>query len=124
MKCKYVSEFEFPSEAGFTGSAGKTMVKGYSRGGKSAVKDMACGGSHYKSGGKSRAKKALKNEREEMARVERETRSERRDADSEMKRVRREERVDMAKLSNKPSRKRYPTDRSEPLIKASRGGKM
>ena len=119
MTCKYVSEFEFPTEAGFSGSAGKTMVKGYSRGGKTM-----CGGGKYAKGGKSRAKQALKNEREEMARVERETRSERRDADSEMKRVRREERVDMAKLSNKPSRKRYPTDRSEPLIKASRGGKM
>ncbi len=30
---KYVSEFKFPSEFGFGGSAGKTMVKGYARGG-------------------------------------------------------------------------------------------
>lgn len=37
---KYVSDFEFPSECGFTGSAGKTHVKGYARGGevKPAVK--------------------------------------------------------------------------------------
>lgn len=33
MACKYVDNFEFPSEAGFTGSAGKTMVSGYARGG-------------------------------------------------------------------------------------------
>ena len=123
MKCKYVSEFEFPSEAGFTGSAGKTMVKGYSRGGKSEVSDMSYGGS-YSRGGKNRAKKALKNEKAEMRRVKMETEMERKDAGEEMRRVRSEERVDMAKLSNKPSRKRYPTDRSEPLIKASRGGKM
>jgi len=122
MKCKYVSEFEFPSEAGFTGSAGKTMVKGYSRGGKSEVSDMACGGSHYKSGGKSRAKTALKNEKAEMRRVKMETEMERKDAGEEMRRVRSEERVDMAKL--KAPRKRYPTNRSEPLIQASRGGKM
>lgn len=30
---KYVKEFEFPSDAGYTGSCGKTSVKGYSRGG-------------------------------------------------------------------------------------------
>ena len=35
---KYVSDFQFPSECGFTGSTGKTMVKGYARGGKT---DMA-----------------------------------------------------------------------------------
>lgn len=33
MACKYVKDFEFPTEAGFTASAGKTMVKGYARGG-------------------------------------------------------------------------------------------
>jgi len=121
MKCKYVSEFEFPSEAGFTGSAGKTMVKGYSRGGKSEVSDMSYGGS-YSRGGKNRAKKALKNEKAEMRRVKMETEMERKDAGEEMRRVRSEERVDMAKL--KAPRKRYPTNRSEPLIQASRGGKM
>ena len=30
---KYVSDFTFPSDCGFTGSAGKTMVRGYARGG-------------------------------------------------------------------------------------------
>ena len=30
---KYVSDFWFPSDAGFTGSAGMTHVKGYARGG-------------------------------------------------------------------------------------------
>ena len=29
---KYVKEFEFPREAGYTGSAGQQMVKGYARG--------------------------------------------------------------------------------------------
>lgn len=31
---KYVEDFEFPSEFGFSGSAGKQQVKGYARGGK------------------------------------------------------------------------------------------
>ena len=31
---RYVSEFEFPSDKGFSGSAGATSVKGYCRGGK------------------------------------------------------------------------------------------
>lgn len=35
-------EFKFPSECGFSGSAGKTMVKGYARGG--ACTPMAKGG--------------------------------------------------------------------------------
>ena len=30
---KYVSEFSFPSDKGYSGSAGKQMVKGYARGG-------------------------------------------------------------------------------------------
>jgi hypothetical protein len=30
---KYVADFDFPSDCGFSGSAGKTMVKGYARGG-------------------------------------------------------------------------------------------
>lgn len=36
MKLKYVKEFDFPSDAGFTGSAGKQMVRGYARGGQPA----------------------------------------------------------------------------------------
>ncbi len=35
---KYVSEFTFPSDQGYSGSSGKTMVKGYARGGAA---DMA-----------------------------------------------------------------------------------
>jgi len=31
---RYVKDFEFPSEFGFSGSAGKQQVKGYARGGK------------------------------------------------------------------------------------------
>jgi hypothetical protein len=33
MAVKYVKDFEFPSDRGFSGSAGKTTVKGYMRGG-------------------------------------------------------------------------------------------
>lgn len=43
MAIKYVDNFEFPPEAGFTGSAGSTEVKGYMRGGsvhKSDTKGM------------------------------------------------------------------------------------
>lgn len=103
---KYVKEFEFPSECGFSGSAGKQMVKGYARGGKAKVE------------------KALRDEKEEMSRVTRETRSERRDAGDEMKRIRREERYDEAKMSqpSKPARKMYPAHRNEPLIAMKKGG--
>lgn len=34
MACKYVKDFSFPAEAGFTGSAGQKPVQGYMRGGK------------------------------------------------------------------------------------------
>lgn len=34
MAVKYVDDFEFPKEAGFTGSAGKESVRGYMRGGR------------------------------------------------------------------------------------------
>lgn len=109
---KYVSDFQFPSECGFTGSTGKTMVKGYARGGKP---DMAHGG----------AKKAVANERAEMSRIKQETRSERKDAGEEMSRVRKEMRYDEAKLkSDRPMRKQYPTDRSEPMIKMMSGGML
>lgn len=43
MACKYVKDFEFSSDKGFTGSAGKTQVKGYARGG-SCKKGYAKGG--------------------------------------------------------------------------------
>ena len=42
MACKYVKEFEFGSDKGYTGSAGQTQVKGYARGGKACK--MAKGG--------------------------------------------------------------------------------
>jgi len=45
---KYVSEFSFPSDKGYSGSAGKQMVKGYARGG-------SCG---YAKGGMKPMKKA------------------------------------------------------------------
>lgn len=151
---KYVSDFEFPSDCGFTGSAGKTMVKGYARGGdvaqdkamvKSAVhkhekamhkgepltklanggKVMACEGGAMKkaAGGTANVKEALRNERAEMARVKRETRSERRDAGQEISRVQREERYDEQKMKA-PARKRYPTNRSEPMIAMAKGGML
>ena len=34
MACKYVKEFEHPSSFGYSGSAGKTQVNPYMRGGK------------------------------------------------------------------------------------------
>ena len=135
---KYVSEFEFPSEAGYTGSAGKTMVKGYARGGKADVaQDKAMVKSavhkHEKSmhkgepltklakGGK--ISDTIRNEREEMARIKQETRSERKDAGEEMSRVRKEMRYDEAKMKNdRPMRKQYPVDRREPMIKMMSGG--
>lgn len=41
---KYVSEFSFPSDKGYSGSAGKQMVKGYARGGSCAPMKKADGG--------------------------------------------------------------------------------
>lgn len=137
---KYVSDFQFPSECGFTGSTGKTMVKGYARGGHADVaKDKAMMKTavhkHEKSmhkgepltklamGGAAKAKDAMRNERAEMSRIKQETRSERKDAGEEMSRVRKEMRYDEAKLkSDMPVRKQYPTNRSEPMIKAMAGG--
>jgi len=138
---KYVSDFEFPSECGFTGSSGKTMVKGYARGGKvaDATQDKAMVKAavhkHEKAkhagepltkmakGGASRVKDTLRNEREEMSRIKRETRSERKDAGQEMSRVRREMQYDEQKVKGMaPARKRYPTDRSEPMIAMKKGG--
>jgi hypothetical protein len=46
----YVKDFTFPSEQGFTGSAGKESVKSYQRGGR--VKKMAEGGYYGKPGDK------------------------------------------------------------------------
>jgi hypothetical protein len=41
---KYVSEFSFPSDKGYSGSAGKQMVKGYARGGSCGPMKKADGG--------------------------------------------------------------------------------
>ena len=41
---KYVSEFSFPSDKGYSGSAGKQMVKGYARGGSCGPMKKASGG--------------------------------------------------------------------------------
>lgn len=77
---KYVKEFVFPGEAGYSGSAGKTAVKGYYRGGN--------------------VKNTIRNEREELNRVE----AKRKDAGQEVKRVKAEMRYDKAELKggNKP----------------------
>lgn len=40
MGCKYVKDFSFDSKDGYSGSAGKTMVKAYARGG-AAHSDVA-----------------------------------------------------------------------------------
>ena len=41
---KYVSEFSFPSDKGYSGSSGKQMVKGYARGGSCGPMKKADGG--------------------------------------------------------------------------------
>lgn len=83
---KYVSDFQFPSECGFSGSAGKTSVKGY-----------------YRGGNVGKTKDVIRNEREELNRVE----AKRRDAGQEIKRVQSEMRYDKAELKN--AKKATPT---------------
>lgn len=41
MAIKYVKDFEHPADFGYSGSAGKVMVKGYARGGPVRVKGPA-----------------------------------------------------------------------------------
>lgn len=94
---RYVSDFVFPSEAGYSGSAGKTMVKGYARGGKVCKTKMAEGG--YAEGGKRRVDNVIRNEREELNRVE----AKRKDAGKEIKRVRAEMRYDKNELKPGPA---------------------
>ncbi len=48
MGVKYVKEFEHPEDFGFSGSAGKVVVKGYVRGGPVR---KSCGGPVSKGGG-------------------------------------------------------------------------
>lgn len=104
---KYVSEFTFPSDAGYSTSAGKTAVKGYMRGGSADMKPA-----------KSALKNTIRNEREELNRVA--TKS--RDAGQEMSRVRSEMRRDMAEMKGAPTRKQYPVDRREPMVAMAKGG--
>lgn len=107
---KYVSEFSFPSDKGYSGSAGKQMVKGYARGG-------SCGPMKKADGGKvDRLKGVIGNERKEMMRVE----DRQRDAGQELARVRSEMRYDKNEM--KGARKQYPTNRSEPMIAMKKGG--
>jgi hypothetical protein len=137
---KYVSEFTFPSDKGYSGSAGKTMVKGYARGGAADIKQdkamvkaavqkherakhsgepmtkLAKGGMAECNMAKGGLKDTMSNEREEMARVE----AKRRNAGEEMSRVRSEMRRDMSEM--KGMRKQYPVDRREPMIAMAKGG--
>jgi hypothetical protein len=91
---KYVSEFTFPSDNGYSASAGKTMVKGYARGGAADMKQD-----------KAMVKAAVqKHERakhpgEPMTKLARGGMAE----------------CAMAK-GGMAMRKQYPTDRKEPLI--------
>lgn len=108
---KYVSEFSFPSDKGYSGSAGKQMVKGYARGGSCG---MAKGGNA--SAKMDRLKGVIGNERKEITRVE----AKQRDAGQELSRVRSEMRYDKNEM--KGMRKQYPTNRSEPMIAMKKGG--
>jgi hypothetical protein len=137
---KYVTDFEFPSDCGFSGSSGKTMVRGYARGGKvhedvAADKKMVATAVHKHEKGMHPGKpltklarggdaaKALRNERAEMSRIKSETRSERKDAGQEMSRVRREMRYDEQKMKDAaPARKQYPVAPREPMIAMKKGG--
>jgi hypothetical protein len=120
---KYVSDFQFPSECGFTGSTGKTMVKGYARGGHADVaKDKAMISSAMKKDmaqDKAMMKTAVQKHEKSLHKGEPLTK--------------------MAKGGScgpdgyamggaakakdmVPARKQYPTNRSEPMIKAMAGG--
>lgn len=127
---KYVSEFTFPSDKGYSASAGKTMVKAYARGGaadvkqdKAVVKAAVQKHERAKHPGEPLTKLAkggmsntIRNEREELNRVAAKSR----DAGQEMSRVRSEMRRDMAEMRGAPSRRGYPVDRREPMVQGSR----
>jgi len=139
---KYVSEFTFPSDKGYSGSAGKTMVKGYARGGAADIKQdkalvkeavqkherakhpgepmtkLAKGGMAECNMAKGGLKDTVRNEREELNRVE----AKRRDAGQEVSRVRSEMRRDMAEMRGTPVRRGYPVDRREPMVQRSSPG--
>ena len=108
---KYVSDFQFPSECGFTGSTGKTMVKGYARGGHADVaKDKAMISSAMKKDmaqDKAMIKSAVHKHEKSLHKGEPLTK------------------MAMGGTKTKdaaPARKQYPTNRSEPMIKAMAGG--
>lgn len=91
---KYVKDFDFPESCGFSGSAGRTMVKGYARGG---AKEM-CEGGKYAKGGAPNVRNVIRNERKELNRVE----DKRRDAGREIARVRSEMQYDKNEMRGVP----------------------
>lgn len=117
---KYVSDFQFPSECGFTGSSGKTMVKGYARGGhadvaqdKAMVKQMA---KADVTKDKAMIKSAVHKHEKSLHKGEALTKMAHGGyAEGGAKKP-------MA--SDRPMRKQYPTDRGEPMIKAMAGGML
>ena len=96
---KYVSDFEFPSECGFSGSAGRTMVKGYARGGRSVMEKAT--GERYPS-----RSAMIKHEAEETPRM------------------RREELIERSRVSRPapPPRRAMPVAPREPMIAMKKGG--
>lgn len=56
---QYVSEFSFPTDQGFTGSAGRSEVKGYMRGGKVCAQKGVKGAKGRKSRAKGTTKAAM-----------------------------------------------------------------
>jgi hypothetical protein len=101
---KYVSDFQFPSECGFTGSTGKTMVKGYARGGKADIAQD-----------KAMVKTAVHKHEKSMHKGEPLTKMAMGGyAEGGAKKA--------AAKDAAPARKQYPTNRSEPMIKAMAGG--
>lgn len=129
---KYVSDFEFPSDCGFSGSAGKTMVRGYARGGKvhedvAADKQMIKAAVHkHEKGmhpGKPLTKLAKGGSVLEKATGERYPSREAmvKHEAKETPRMQREEMVQRAKTVM-PARRRMPVAPREPLIPMKKGG--
>jgi hypothetical protein len=118
---KYVSDFQFPSECGFTGSTGKTMVKGYARGGHADVaKDKAMVKQMAKADvtkDKAMIKSAVHKHEKSLHKGEALTKMAHGGyAEGGAKKA--------AAKDAAPARKQYPTDRSEPMIKAMAGGML
>jgi hypothetical protein len=135
---QYVSEFTFPSEKGFTGSAGKAMDKGYARGGAALMKKAD--GGPIKNDGEMRGNLtdtemrvlARENARRGMGGnlTDTEMRALAREnarrgmggnlTDAEMRALAREQ--PGYKKGGMPARKQYPVDRREPMIAMAKGG--